>query len=38
MVGKRKNKKKVKGQHQRIDIRRSIKKGGLKALNKSGGG
>jgi hypothetical protein len=36
MVSKRKNKKKVQGLHQRIDIRRSIKKVGLKGLNKSG--
>ena len=35
---KRKNKKKEQGQHQRIDIRRSIKKVGLRALNKSGEG
>ena len=28
--------KKSRGQHQRIDIRRSIKKGELRALNKSG--
>ena len=31
---KRKNKKKEQGQHQRIDIRRSIKKVGLRALKK----
>jgi len=29
---KRKNKEKARGEHQRIDIRRSIKKGGLKAI------
>jgi hypothetical protein len=31
-------KQKARGKHQRIYIRRSIKKGGLRALNKSGGG
>jgi hypothetical protein len=36
MGSKRKNKKKARGEHQRIYIRRSIKKVGLKAVNKSG--
>ena len=34
MVSKRKNKKKERGEHQRIYIRRSIKKGGLKGIDK----
>ena len=38
MGSKRKNKKKAWGEHQRIYIRRSIKKVGLSELNKSGGG
>ncbi|MCY2940101.1 MAG: hypothetical protein NTV50_00350 [Planctomycetota bacterium] len=29
---KRKDKKKEQGEHQRIDIRRSIRKGGLKGI------
>jgi hypothetical protein len=36
MRSKKKNKKKSQGQHQRIYIRRSIKKVGLRAV-KSGG-
>jgi len=36
MGSNRKNKKKEQGEHQRIYIRRSIKKVGLKGLNKSG--
>jgi hypothetical protein len=32
MGGKGKNKKKVHGQHQRINIRRSINNGGLKGI------
>ena len=32
MESKRKNKKKAQGEHQRIYIRRSIKKGGLRAF------
>ena len=31
---KRKDKKKAWGEHQRIDIRRSIKNGGLKVIDK----
>ena len=31
---KRKRKKKARGEHQRIYIRRSIKKGGLKGIEK----
>jgi hypothetical protein len=38
MVSKRKNKKKAWGEHQRIYIRRSIRKVGLREVNKSGGG
>ena len=34
MRSKRKNKKKEQGEHQRIDIRRSIRKGGLKGSKK----
>jgi hypothetical protein len=33
---KKKKATKALGEYQRIDIRRSIKKGGLRAVNKSG--
>jgi len=35
---KKEEKKKARGEHQRIDIRRSIRKGGLKVIEYSGGG
>ena len=35
---KRKKKKKARGEHQRIYIRRSVRKGGLKVIECSGGG
>jgi len=35
---KRKKKKKAWGKHQRIYIRRSVRKGGLKVIEYSGGG
>jgi hypothetical protein len=34
MGSKRKNNKKEQGEHQRIDIRRSMRKGGLKGIDK----